>query len=128
MRIRKRNRSGLERESEGFIVPLEIKGLGPYFVVCTNKERRGSGGCHVASHPGKEKDATEEVVYQGQVGTSLSLLRTLRQDYQGRCIHPYTWRLVRANGGSSGVDGLTFKAIEGGVGIEAFLLELSLTA
>ena len=37
----------------------------------------------------------------------------------------YAWRLVRANGGSPGVDGLSFKAIEGGVGIEAFLLEMA---
>ncbi len=37
----------------------------------------------------------------------------------------HAWRLVRANGGSPGVDGLSFKAIEGGVGIEAFLLELA---
>ncbi len=46
MRIRKRNRSGLERESEGFIVPLEIKGQhnpdqgkGPYFVHATKGRR-----------------------------------------------------------------------------------------
>ena len=46
MRIRKRNRRGLERESEGFIVPFEIKGQHnpgqgkePYFVHAT-KERR----------------------------------------------------------------------------------------
>lgn len=38
--------------------------------------------------------------------------------------------LSRANGGSPGVDGMSFKAIEGGVGVETFLLELgrSLTA
>ena len=46
MRIRKRNRRGLERESEGFIVPLEIKGQhnpgqgkGPYFVHATKGRR-----------------------------------------------------------------------------------------
>jgi len=37
----------------------------------------------------------------------------------------HAWRLVRANGGSPGVDGLSFKAIEGGVGVETFLLELA---
>lgn len=36
----------------------------------------------------------------------------------------HAWRLVRANGGSPGVDGLSFKAIEDGVGVETFLLEL----
>ena len=49
MRIRKRNRRGLERESEGFIVPFETKGQHnpgqgkePYFVHAT-KERRIRG-------------------------------------------------------------------------------------
>ncbi len=37
----------------------------------------------------------------------------------------HAWRLVRANGGSPGVDGVSFKAIEGGVGVETFLLELA---
>jgi len=38
----------------------------------------------------------------------------------------HAWRLVRANGGSPGVDGVNFKAIEDGVGVETFLLELVL--
>ncbi|RWX45162.1 hypothetical protein VT99_12855, partial [Candidatus Electrothrix marina] len=37
----------------------------------------------------------------------------------------HAWRLVRANGGSPGVDGVSFKAIEGGVGVETFLRELA---
>jgi RNA-directed DNA polymerase len=37
----------------------------------------------------------------------------------------HAWRLVRANGGSPGVDGVSFKAIEGGAGVETFLLELA---
>jgi len=37
----------------------------------------------------------------------------------------HAWRLVRANGGSPGVDGVSFKAIEGGAGVEPFLLELA---
>ena len=32
----------------------------------------------------------------------------------------HAWRLVRANGGSPGVEGVSFKAIEGGVGVTAF--------
>ena len=46
MRIRKRNRKGPERESEGFIVPIEIKGQHnpgqgkePYFVHATKGRR-----------------------------------------------------------------------------------------
>ena len=49
LRIRKRNRIGPGRESEGFIVPIEIagqhnpgRGKGPYFVHAT-KERRIRG-------------------------------------------------------------------------------------
>jgi len=46
MRIRKRKRSGLERESEGFIVPIESegqhnpgRGKEPYFVHATKELR-----------------------------------------------------------------------------------------
>ena len=37
----------------------------------------------------------------------------------------HAWRLVRANRGSPGVDGISFEAIEGGKGIETFLQELA---
>ncbi|MCW5213580.1 hypothetical protein VU04_11825 [Desulfobulbus sp. TB] len=43
----------------------------------------GSGDCHVANHPRKDQDATEEAVYQGQAGTNLPFLRNLRQDFLG---------------------------------------------
>ena len=37
----------------------------------------------------------------------------------------HAWRLVRANKGSPGVDGISFEAIESGEGIETFLRELA---
>ena len=37
----------------------------------------------------------------------------------------HAWRLVRANRGSPGVDGISFTAIEGGIGVETFLRELA---
>lgn len=37
----------------------------------------------------------------------------------------HAWRLVKANGGSPGVDGLNFAAIESGTGVETFLRELA---
>jgi RNA-directed DNA polymerase len=37
----------------------------------------------------------------------------------------HAWRLVRANRGSPGVDGLSFEAIENGIGVETFLRELA---
>jgi len=47
-RIRRRNRRGLVRESEGFIVPFEgagqqnpARGKGPYFVCATEGRRMG---------------------------------------------------------------------------------------
>ena len=37
----------------------------------------------------------------------------------------HAWRLVKANRGSPGVDGINFEAIENGIGIEQFLRELA---
>jgi RNA-directed DNA polymerase len=37
----------------------------------------------------------------------------------------HAWRLVRTNGGSPGIDGVTFETIERGEGVEGFLRELA---
>jgi RNA-directed DNA polymerase len=37
----------------------------------------------------------------------------------------HAWRLVRSNGGSPGIDGVTFEAIEHGEGVEGFLRDLA---
>lgn len=37
----------------------------------------------------------------------------------------HAWRLVRSNGGSPGIDGVNFEAIERGEGVEGFLRELA---
>lgn len=37
----------------------------------------------------------------------------------------HAWRLVRANGGSPGIDGLSFEAVECGEGVEGFLWKLA---
>jgi len=97
LHIRKRNRSGLRRESQGFIVPIEIagqhnpgRGKGPYPVqgrdstLFTQPKSGGSGDCHVANHTDDDQDATEEALYQGQARTGLPLLRALRQGQPGR--------------------------------------------
>jgi hypothetical protein len=83
-RIRKRSRSGPQRESEGSIVPLEdtgqhnpVRGKGPCFVHATKEWRIGD--CPRASHPAKHQDTSEEALPQGQAGTGLPLLRFVRQ-------------------------------------------------
>jgi RNA-directed DNA polymerase len=37
----------------------------------------------------------------------------------------HAWRLVRSNGGSPGIDGVSFQAIESGEGVERLLRELA---
>jgi RNA-directed DNA polymerase len=46
--------------------------------------------------------------------------KTYRED-----ILSHAWRLVRSNGGSPGIDGITFETIEQGEGVEGFLRELA---
>jgi RNA-directed DNA polymerase len=46
--------------------------------------------------------------------------KTYRED-----ILSHAWRLVRSNGGSPGIDGIDFEAIERGEGVEGFLRELA---
>jgi len=46
--------------------------------------------------------------------------KTYRED-----ILSHAWRLVRTNGGSPGIDGIDFEAIERGEGVEGFLRELA---
>jgi RNA-directed DNA polymerase len=46
--------------------------------------------------------------------------KTYRED-----ILSHAWRLVRSNGGSPGIDGTTFEAIERGEGVEGFLRDLA---
>jgi hypothetical protein len=65
LRIRKRNRNRLHRESEGFIVPFEgtgqhnpARGKGPCFVHAT-KERRVMEIAERLSTPQYRQDATE---------------------------------------------------------------------
>jgi len=68
MRIRKRKRIGLYRESEGFIVPFEgegqqnpARGKGPYFVHAT-EERRVMEIAERLFTPQYYQDATEEAL------------------------------------------------------------------
>ncbi len=72
-RIRKRNRDGLLRESEGFIVPFEdmgqhnpVLGKEPCFVHAT-KERRVLEIAVRLLTPLCHQDATEEALWQDQV-------------------------------------------------------------
>ncbi len=37
----------------------------------------------------------------------------------------HAWRLVRSNRGSPGMDGISFEAIESGIGVETFLRDLA---
>ena len=46
--------------------------------------------------------------------------KTYRED-----ILSHAWRLVRSNGGSPGIDGMSFEAVEHGEGVEGFLRELA---
>jgi len=43
--------------------------------------------------------------------------------YQADILH-HAWRLVKANQGSPGVDGMSFEAIENDIGVDRYVLEL----
>ena len=130
MRIRERSRRGPERESEGFIVPLETKGQhnpgqgkGPLLCSC-NQRAEDQGIAMSLTTPDTIRTLQRKLYIKAKQEPAYRFYalydKITRADLLG-----HAWRLVRANGGSPGVDGVSFKAIEGGAGVEPFLLELA---
>ena len=127
--IRKRKRSGPRRESEGFIVPFESEGQ--------HNPGREKGPCFVHATEGRRIRGAMRLTTPDTIRTLQSKLYAKAKqepayrfyalyDKLGReDLLSHAWRLVRANRGSPGVDGIGFEAIENGIGVDTFLRGLA---
>ncbi len=127
-RIRKRNRVGLYRESEGFIVPLEgmgqhnpARGKEPCFVHATKERRRW--GLPVLITPETIRTLQRKLYRKAKQEPSCRFHALYDKVYRADILE-FAYRLVRANKGSAGIDGVTFETIEENEGAPAFIGEL----
>ena len=129
-RIRKRKRFGPERESEGFIVLSEVEGQhnpcrrkGTLLCSC-NQRVEGQGIAMSLTTPEKIRTLQRKLYVKAKQEPAFRFYalydKVCRED-----ILNHAWRLVRANRGSPGIDGVNFEAIESGEGVERFLWDLA---
>ena len=118
------------RESEGLIVPVEVEGQhnprrreGALLCSC-NQRVEGQGIAMSLTTPEKIRTLQRKLYIKAKQEPAFRFYalydKVCRED-----ILNHAWRLVRANGGSPGVDGVSFAAIENGGGEESFLRDLS---
>jgi group II intron reverse transcriptase/maturase len=132
LRIRRRNRGGLYRESEVFIVPLEgtgqqnpVRGKGRCFVYATKEERiRGLSTAGGLTTPESIRTLQRKLYRKAKQERACRFHALYDKVYRADILS-HALSLVRANKGSAGIDGITFEAIEENEGATAFVAELA---
>jgi RNA-directed DNA polymerase len=114
--IRKRNFTWSARESELPIVPLGFQGeqdLGRGKGQCFHRflKEEGTGDCAMLETPEKIRELQRKLYRKAKQEPNYRFYLLYDKVYR-RDILSHAYRLVKANKGASGVDGLTFGAIE----------------
>ena len=124
-----RNRYGLQRESEGFIVPFEgtgqhnpTRGKEPYFVHATN-EWKERGLPQMLTTPEKIRTLQRKLYRKAKQDTACRFHALYDKVYRADILS-HAYALVRANKGSAGIDGLTFVELESREEVTVLLMEL----
>ena len=128
LRIRKRNRSGPYRESEGSIVPFEGAGQQPGpregTLLCSRNQRVEDEEIAEMLPTPESIRTLQRKLYLKAKQEPARRFHSLYDKIHRADIHGHAYNLVRANRGSVGIDGVTFKDVEEKEGKTAFLAEL----